>query len=307
IEEDCIWGADETGFQPGGGQTVTSRNSPNPSGPIPDTDGNCENITVIVTICADGDEIPPTVIYKGQSFSTSWHQGNSIKASVAHSKKGWTDKVLGQLWIQDFNQKTHDKANGQAQLLLVDGHNSHYTKDFLNYARLNNIHVLCYPAHATHIYQGLDVVVFGPLKNAWTKECDEFESSTRQKVMKANFISIYSKAHQKAITAEIIHTAFRVTGVWPFNPEVVTVDMMAPSFETSAVARLPLPQSSPVYTISSAIHQYQCKQYAHAGGPATLPVKHHRQIAKRCPRNNTQTREMMMRDDNISSLQSSDD
>ncbi|KAF9220862.1 hypothetical protein BS17DRAFT_797578 [Gyrodon lividus] len=179
----------KSGFQLGGGQTQHVIGSAEKT-QYQQWDGNCENITIMVTICADGDEIPPTVIYKG-----------------------WTDKVL-------------------ARLLLIDGHNSHYMKDFLNYARLNDIHVLCYPAHATHIYQGLDVVVFGPLKNAWTKECDEFESSTRQKVMKANFISIYTKAHQKAITPEIICTAFRVTGVWPFNPEVVTVDMMAPSVKS---------------------------------------------------------------------------
>ncbi|KAF9225913.1 hypothetical protein BS17DRAFT_870757, partial [Gyrodon lividus] len=117
----------------------------------------------------------------------------------------------------------------------------------------------------------IKVLMFRPLKNAWTKECDEFESSMRQKVMKANFISIYSKAHQKAITLEIIRTAFRVTRVWPFNPEVVTVDMMALSFETSAVAHLPLPQSSPVHAISSAIYQYQRERCTHADGPATLP------------------------------------
>jgi hypothetical protein len=44
-------------------------------------DGNRENITVMVTICADGEEIPPAVIYKGKGFSTLWHQENELKAS----------------------------------------------------------------------------------------------------------------------------------------------------------------------------------------------------------------------------------
>ena len=50
--------------------------------------------------------------------------------SIAHSEKGWTDKIIGRLWIEDFEKKTRTKANGQTRLLLVDGHNSHYTKNF---------------------------------------------------------------------------------------------------------------------------------------------------------------------------------
>jgi glycosidase len=117
--------------------------------------------------------------------------------SVAHSPKGWTDDVISHLWIKDFDNKAHVKSNGCARLLLVDGHNSHYTQEFLEYARENNMDVLCYPAHATHIYQGLGVVVFGPLKHYWTQEKDEYKQTMRQKLDKTNFISVYSKAHQK--------------------------------------------------------------------------------------------------------------
>ncbi|KIO00325.1 hypothetical protein M404DRAFT_16389 [Pisolithus tinctorius Marx 270] len=172
--------------------------------------GNCENITVMVTICADGGSIVPTIIYEGKSFSTNWHQDNTLNALVAHSPKGWTDGAIGRLWIEDFDNKT-------SCLLLVDGHNSHYTKEFLNYARECNIHVLCYPTHATHIYQGLDVIVFSPLKNYWTEAHDNFESSTHQKITKNNFITIYKRACLKALTPETIHSAFRVTGVWPLD------------------------------------------------------------------------------------------
>jgi DMSO/TMAO reductase YedYZ molybdopterin-dependent catalytic subunit len=49
--------------------------------PLLRRDGNRENITVVVTMCADGEEIPPTIIYKGQSFTTNWHLDNEIHAS----------------------------------------------------------------------------------------------------------------------------------------------------------------------------------------------------------------------------------
>ncbi|KIK19723.1 hypothetical protein PISMIDRAFT_658664 [Pisolithus microcarpus 441] len=250
IDADCLWAADETGFQPGNGVKECVFGPAKAKIQYQQHNGNRKNITVMVTICADGEDLPPTVIYKGQQFSTVWHQDNTLGASVTHSPKGWTDGVIGRLWIEDFDKKTRTKANGHACLLLVDGHNSHYTKEFSDYARENNIHILCYPAHTTHIYQGLNVVIFRPLKHYWTEERDQYESSKQHKIDKTNFVSIYARAHKKALTPETVRAAFRKTGVWPFNPSVILDEMLAPSFETSAVGRLPLSQPSPVHAVS---------------------------------------------------------
>lgn len=81
IEPDCIWAADKSGFQPGEGLKERVFGPAGRSNQYQQRDGNRENITVMVTICADGDEIPPTVIYKGKSFSTNWHQDNTLNAS----------------------------------------------------------------------------------------------------------------------------------------------------------------------------------------------------------------------------------
>ena len=44
-------------------------------------EGTHENITVIVTICADGTSIPPAVIFKGQAFLAKWEPENPLGAS----------------------------------------------------------------------------------------------------------------------------------------------------------------------------------------------------------------------------------
>ncbi|KIJ09438.1 hypothetical protein PAXINDRAFT_17477 [Paxillus involutus ATCC 200175] len=163
---------------------------------------------------------------------------------VGHSPKGWTDRGIRRLWIEDFDKKTCDKANGRARLLLVDGHNSHYTKEFL------------------------EDVIFGLLKHYWTQERDQFESSNKWSITKANFVAIYTSAHQKALMPDNIRAAFKKTGAWPFNPEVVTKDMMAPSLKTSAIAQLLLPQASPVCAISGAIRQYQIERHGMTLAPA---------------------------------------
>ena len=113
---------------------------------------------------------------------------------MGYFQKGWTNGEIGHAWIEDFDKKTRAKAWGQVRVLIVDSHNSHYTVEFLNYACDNNIAVLCYPSHTTHVYQGLDVVIFSILKKCWSEERDAHEQATGEPVSKSNFLAIYSKA-----------------------------------------------------------------------------------------------------------------
>jgi hypothetical protein len=53
---------------------------------------------------------------------------------LGYSKKGWTDGEIGVEWIKESDQKTAAKADGEYHLPLVDGHVSHYTCGFLEYA-----------------------------------------------------------------------------------------------------------------------------------------------------------------------------
>jgi hypothetical protein len=73
---------------------------------------------------------------------------------------------------------------------------------------MHNIHVLCYPSHTTHIYQGLNVIIFSVLKKCWTEEQDRVEHDTGALVSKTNFLAIYGAAHVHALTSNNIHTAF---------------------------------------------------------------------------------------------------
>lgn len=181
---------------------------------------------------------------------------------LGHSKKGWTDGELGREWIEDFDNKTKDKANGRRRVLLVDGHNSHYTVNFLRYAQSHNIDVLCYPSHCTHIFQGLDVVIFGPLKKYWQQERDAAEREQGQRVSKSNFLSVYARAHIRALTTENIKAAFRKTGVYPFDPSVIPEEMLAPARETSTKHHSIVPLKTPVRVLANAITKWELRKQA---------------------------------------------
>jgi hypothetical protein len=101
--------------------------------------------------------------------------------------------------------------------------------------------------------QGLDVVVFGVLKHFWTIERDLHERETGGKVDKTNFLGIYGRAHLRTMNPVTICAAFRKTGIWPLDPNVITEAMMAPSKETSCEGHLPIEPTSPVKAIAKLL------------------------------------------------------
>ena len=182
---------------------------------------------------------------------------------IGYSEKGWTDGEIGLAWIKDFNARTKDKAQGQARLLLVDGHNSHYTLELLEYARRNNIVLICYPAHTTHVLQGLDVVCFRAFKTYWTQETVAFEQETGQRVQKNNFLTPLARAYVRGFTVSTVKEAFIKTGTCPVHRGAITLEMMAPSKETSVQAHMPVELASPIRKVSQHI---QLLQYGDSDG-----------------------------------------
>ncbi|RDB22968.1 hypothetical protein Hypma_009914 [Hypsizygus marmoreus] len=260
IPAELIYGADESGFQQGVGTKEWAYGGAKDSILHQQRSGSRENITVMVTICADGTSIPPAVIFKGEGYQVSWKQDNPLKASLGYSKKGYLDGEIGVEWIKQFDECTREKAAGRQRLLLVDGFGAHYTHAFLKYARENKIHILCYPSHSTHLYQGLDVVIFSIMKTTWGRCRDALERDTNQVVDKTNFLSVYADAHLQTLTKENIVAAFKATGIVPFNPDVITTEMLAPSITTSTHGQLPLPMESPVRVIYDMLDCYVARQ-----------------------------------------------
>ena len=166
----------------------------------------------------------------------------------------------------------HTKANSQYHLLIVNGHNSHYTIAFLQYAQEHMIIVICYPAHGTHLYQGLDVVIFSVLKHYLGQEDDAWFKATGQPIDINNFLRILSKAYVSAPMPEHVKTAFWKTGIHLFNPSVITPEMLATSKDTSVEAHLPATVKSTPKSVQIIV-DLMCKLQVTAGGetaPAIL-------------------------------------
>jgi hypothetical protein len=76
-----IYGMDESGFPPSdqGTQRVVGRRGTKTQ--HKQGSAERENVTAIVTICADGSVLQPTIIFKGQNFMKKWGNNNVADAS----------------------------------------------------------------------------------------------------------------------------------------------------------------------------------------------------------------------------------
>ena len=192
-------------------------------------DGNREWITIVATICMDGSYLPPTVIYQSDSgnLQDAWLEDfSSEDAFFTTSPNGWTSNSLGMSWLTEvFDRHTKSKARQGRdwRLLLLDGHGSHMTMEFLEWCSLHKILVAIYPPHSTHRLQPLDVSMFNPLAHYYSEELNKWIHDTQgtSKLGKAHFFSLFWPAFQKAFTTKNIASAWQKTGLLPFNPEQV--------------------------------------------------------------------------------------
>jgi hypothetical protein len=176
--------------------------------------GQRESATVIE--CIGHTVPPPMVIFKGKAHMLGWfrHQQQIPQNwAFAVSQNGWTNQDIGLDWLQRcFEPHTRPQNANQKRLLLLDGHNSHTSLAFTEFAERNNIILLCFPAHATHLLQPLDVAIFGSLKAQYTKMISSLAKSELA-INKVQFLRIYIKIRDRIITPRVARSAFKSVGI----------------------------------------------------------------------------------------------
>ena len=127
--------------------------------------------TTLEVISSRGRLFQPLVIFRGKRIQKSWTDEWPHPA-YAVSENGWTDNEAGLAWLKEvFHPETIDL--GGRRLLLIDGHESHVSVEFIEYCWAVDIVPLCLPPHTTHYLQPLDVGCFGPLARAYKKQLNE--------------------------------------------------------------------------------------------------------------------------------------
>ncbi|RHY59463.1 hypothetical protein DYB38_005886 [Aphanomyces astaci] len=87
------------------------------------------------------------------------------QSTVSTSPKGFMNEELFEVWLRYF-AATVDASIQRPLLLVFDGLSSHYSGAIVALCESLQIVLLCLPSNATHLFQPMDVCVFGPYKTA---------------------------------------------------------------------------------------------------------------------------------------------
>lgn len=258
VEERDIWNMDEKGFLmrlAHRSKVICSNRQGN--FPVAD-DGKRELLTCIESVSGAGVVLPPLIIYKGAAHDLGWHKFTgshtlTLDFHFSYSKRSWTNSTLAMEWLTKvFQPKTY--SNGRLRVLIVDGHDLHVTIEFIQFCMKNSIRLYCLPPHTTHLLQPLNVGLFGPLQQAYSKAVDDAIRSGVTGIYKGNFLPLYVEASKAAYTVDNISSACRGAGIIPLNPHIILSKIELPEvpelkecpqhFTTSISQSQPTPRNS---------------------------------------------------------------
>ncbi len=186
------------------------------------TAGDKTQITVVGCVSASGQCLPPMIIFPRKKMKPELGVGEVPGTIYGLVQKGWMTQELFMLWF-DRHFLRYAPAT-RPILLLLDGHSSHYCPEALKLAQQEEVIMLALPPNTTHLTQPLDKGVFGPLKLRWRQVVHDFRvSHPGQVVTQYNFCSLLSKAWVEAMTPKNISSGFSTTGIYPFNPDALTL------------------------------------------------------------------------------------
>lgn len=188
-----------------------------------------KNITVICAFSASGTYVPPMFIFNRKRMNQQLQKGGPPGSFFSCSDKGWITDILFLDWLQHF-QKFVKSSSADPVLLVMDNHVTHCTLQAFNFCKANGIVLLTIPPHTSHRLQPLDVTFYGPLKIAYNVECSKYlKSHPFQKITPFEIAELFNNAYGRVATPEKALKGFKVTGIFPLNPDNFTEEDFAAS------------------------------------------------------------------------------
>ncbi|RYC78524.1 hypothetical protein BFJ63_vAg18602 [Fusarium oxysporum f. sp. narcissi] len=197
----------------------------------------------IEAVTADGRVLVPGIIFKGKELQKQWFLDEFKQIADWYyitSPNGWTDDHIGIEWLERvYLPQATPADDSDARLIILDGHGSHATDEWMATCFLNNVYCCYLPAHCSHGLQPLDNGVFNASKAAYRRELEKFASLTDSAPMdKVNFIRAYAKARRVGMTKKNILSGWRVTGNWPISLKGFEAQQQMVAAHTARIASL---------------------------------------------------------------------
>jgi hypothetical protein len=171
--------------------------------------------------------MPLFIILVGTYHLSLWYEDIDLPQDwvVRTTVNSWTNNITGLEWLKYFNEYTKVRTIGAYRILILDGHESHYSFEFRKYCHIYNIIYLELPPYSSYLTQLFDVSCFGLLKKVYGTQIEEYIRANIIYISKPAFLSTFKITYSKVITSKNIQAGFHGAGIIPLNPEEVLSKM----------------------------------------------------------------------------------
>ncbi|CAH1974588.1 unnamed protein product [Acanthoscelides obtectus] len=179
-------------------------------------DSSKSSTSVMMTITAAGQLLPPYVIYKSVHLYPAWIEGGPDGTMYNRTKSGWFDGPAFEDWFDRILLPYFRNLPGK-KILIGDNLASHTSMHVLECCQNYNIQF-----NSTHLLQPLDVAYFAPMKKQWRKILLEWKMRNRGCIVKSECPKLLKKAIDSIENSENnIKSGFKACGIVPLNANVV--------------------------------------------------------------------------------------
>lgn len=206
------------------------------------------NVTVLGCGNAQGQQIPPYFVFPGIRMNSALLSGSTPGADGTVSESGWSNSEIFQKYLQSHLIKyLPERSESCPVVIFYDGHRSHVNLGLVQWARQENIVLFVLPAHTSHVLQPMDVGCFGPFEMIFNRVAHKFmRESCGRSITKFDICKLACSAYTKALSPENLQSAFRRSGIFPLNPQVVNQSCFLPSTVLEQENRQSMQSSQPV-------------------------------------------------------------
>ncbi|XP_065569806.1 uncharacterized protein LOC136033107 [Artemia franciscana] len=120
-------------------------------------------VTMIGTISASGQYLPPYLIFPRKKFQPHMLTGAPANSAGGASPSGWVNQELFLEYLKHFKTNSHASPESP-KLLIMENHESHICSGVVQFAKESGITLLKIPPYCSHRLQPLDICVYFPFK-----------------------------------------------------------------------------------------------------------------------------------------------
>ena len=182
-----------------------------------------ENLTVMFSFAANGDIIPPMIIYPYKRMPSEIINSVPSGWGIQNTDNGWmTSDVFCNYIEKLFYPALINSGIKFPVIIFLDGHKTHVTYKLSRICTDLKIILICLYPNATRILQPADVAVFKPLKDGWRNAVHNWRRENVGKPLnKVAFAPILKLVVDSNIKKQNIINGFRACGLHPFDETAI--------------------------------------------------------------------------------------